>query len=185
MTIDPSRTVEIQGSPAKMFGLFIAGLAMTAISAAIGFRLLPGIPAGSFGQFAGYVGAFVFALFTGLILHRLLTSRGPVVTIGPEGIRDTRVASEFIPWKAIERISTWELQGQKVMVLAVARAAEEKLTLTRIARWSRGANRKLGADGLCVSAQGLKVKYDALLAMTAVYVEAWHSDETSRQRSAP
>jgi hypothetical protein len=38
-----------------------------------------------------------------------------------------------------------------------------------IARWTRGANRALGADGLCVTAQGLKIDYPALLATCMDY----------------
>ncbi|MGH6925292.1 MAG: hypothetical protein ACRED5_16290 [Propylenella sp.] len=49
------------------------------------------------------------------------------------------------------------------MVLAVDPETERNLHLSRIARWSRGANRRLGADGLCVTAQDLKVSYDELL----------------------
>jgi hypothetical protein len=82
----------------------------------------------------------------------LLSVSGPVVTVTPEGIRDTRVAAEVIPWSAITGISTWQYRGQKIMVLAVDPATESGLTLTRIARWSRGANRALGADGLCIAA---------------------------------
>jgi len=43
---------------------------------------------------------------------------------------------------------------------------------SRIARWSRGANRALGADGLCVAAQGLTIKFDSLLALSMAYAAA-------------
>ncbi|MGI9421957.1 MAG: hypothetical protein ACR2PA_02110, partial [Hyphomicrobiaceae bacterium] len=71
----------------------------------------------------------------------------------------------------VRNISTWQSSGQKVMVLDVDPNVECRLNLTRIARWTRGANRSLGADGLCVSAQGLKMTYDDLLAQTIAFAE--------------
>ena len=60
-----------------------------------------------------------FSLCTIVGLWRLIAARGPVVTISPDGIRDTRVAAEFIPWNAVTAISTWKFRGQEAMVLAV------------------------------------------------------------------
>jgi hypothetical protein len=57
------------------------------------------------------------------------------------------------------------------MVLAVDPEVEGKLHLSRIARWSRGANKRLGADGLCVTAQGLKIDYDELWSTAMAYWE--------------
>jgi hypothetical protein len=48
---------------------------------------------------------------------------------------------------------------------AIDPAVERKLTLTRMARWSRGPNRALGADGLCIATTGLKIDYPALLSI--------------------
>jgi hypothetical protein len=88
-----------------------------------------------------------------LLLWRAFTTHGAVVAITPEGIRDGRVAAELIAWSAVSDIAIWENRAQPVMVLAVDPAVEAGLTLTRVARWTRGANRALGADGLCVTAQ--------------------------------
>lgn len=171
-TIDTSRTIEIAGSPVRLFALALGGVVMTAGGAAMAFRWLPGIAPGSFNQFIGYAALLFFGLCTVLLFWRALSARGPVVVITPEGIRDARVARELIPWRAIQRIGTWEQRGQKVMVLAIDPAVEAGLGLSRIARWSRGANRALGADGLCVAAQGLKMKFDTLLALSMAYAAA-------------
>src|SRR5262249_47319830 len=111
----------------------------------------------------GYVGVAFFGLCTGIALFRLFTVRAAVVTMTAEGIRDTRIAPEFIPWTAVRGIFTWQFQLQKVMVLVVDPAVEARLTLTRMARWSRGPNRALGAGGLCITAQGLKINFATLL----------------------
>ncbi len=167
--IDTTQRLEIEGSPRKYFAFGLLGILMTLGSAAVAFSI--GEP-GSFGQFVGYAGLILFGLCTVLLFWRALTSSGPVVTIAPEGIRDLRVAAEFIPWAAIRNVATWTFQGQKVMVLAVDPAIEDRLTLTRIAKWTRSANAKLNADGLCVTAQGLKMDFQTLLDTTIAYAAA-------------
>ena len=84
------------------------------------------------------------------------------MTITPDGIRDTRVAAELIPWRDIDRIWTWEFAGQH----------ENRLTLTKIALWSRGANLKLGVDGLGITAAGLKIDYPTLYKTTLDHAQA-------------
>jgi len=175
MSIDTHRAVEIEASPVKMLGLAALGLLMTALSAAVAVRAFPNVRPGSSAEFYGYAGTVFFAAATLLSLWRAFTTHGPVVTITREGIRDSRVAAELIPWSAINDIATWEYRRQRVMVLAVDPAVEAGLNLTRIVRWARGANRALGADGLCVTAQGLKIGYDELLATSLAYARAWRS----------
>ena len=58
-------------------------------------------------------------------------------------------------------------------MLAVEPDVEAAIGLTRIARFTRQPNRALGADGLCLGAQGLKIKHDALLALIMAYAQAW------------
>jgi hypothetical protein len=59
-----------------------------------------------------------------------------------------------------------------VLLVTIDPAEEARLTLTRVARWMRGANRKLGADGLIISSQGLKVGYPTLFYTCRDYWEA-------------
>jgi hypothetical protein len=179
MTIDTHRAVEIEASSIRMLGLAALGLLMTALSAVLA---LPNVAPGS--EFIGYVGAVLFGALTVLILWRTLTTHGPVVTITREGIRDSRIAAELIPWSAINDISTWQYQRQRAMVLAVDPAVERGLHLTRIARWTRGANRAFGIDGLCVTAQGLKIGYDELFAASLAYAQASRSAAPSAPRHA-
>jgi hypothetical protein len=180
MMVDSRRSVEIEGSPVRMLGLAVLGFLMTALSAAVALHAFPNVPPGSFAEFAGYAGTVFFGACTVLGLWRAFTTDGPVVTIAPDGIRDSRVAAELILWSAVNDIKIWESNGQRVMVLVVDPAVEAGLSLTRIARWTRGANRALGADGLCVTAQGLKMGFDELLATSLAYARAWHADAGGR-----
>ncbi len=170
MTIDTSKTIEVRGSRLKLVALGILGIAMTAGCAWVAWAGLAN--PGSFAQLAVWIGVPFFGLCTGIAFWRLATADQAVLTLSPEGIRDTRVAAEIIPWKAVRGLGTWAMQGQKILVLDVDPEVEKRLSLTRMARWTRGANAKLGADGLCITASGLQIGYDALLEAATAYTEA-------------
>ena len=171
MVVLPS-VVEIKGSPAKLLGLLAIGAVMTIGSAAVAFRWLPNVRAGSYQEFIGYVGVVFFTLCTIVSLWRLVTVGRPVVTITQDGIRDIRLAAELVPWSRIEAVSIHEIRKQKFLVLAVDPDFERQLTLTRIARWSRAPNRALGFDGLCIGAQGLATDYKTLFDLCMDRAEA-------------
>lgn len=163
--------VEIKGSPAKLTGLLFLGVIMTALSGMIVWGTIP-VRAGSLGQFMGWAGLLFFGLCTLVIGSRLMTSSKTIVTLSPSGYLDTRLSERPIPWAAIQNVMVWTMQGQKVIVLQVPPETEASVGLTRIARWSRGANAKLGADGLCTVAAGLKTKHDDLLSAIMERVDA-------------
>ena len=162
--------MEIRGSPAKLVGLLVLGIAMTAACAAIVLGYIP-VRRGSIGEFFAWVGLIFFGLILILIAYRLMNAKDVVVTISQEGIRDTRVAERIIPWSAVEKVSTWELQKQKVIVLQVPPEVEGSIQMTRMARFSRGPNRSLGADGLCITASGLKISHEKLLEAVLAHVD--------------
>lgn len=170
--MDPHQNlIEIKGSPAKLIGLVILGIIMTGLSAAIAFGLIPS-GAGSIGQFAGWAGTVFFGAALMIALYRLTTSSATVITLSAAGLHDTRVSERPIAWDAIQDVGVWSMQGQKIIVLAVAPEVEQSVGLTRMARWSRGANAKLGADGLCIASTGLAMKHNELLAAVLERVDA-------------
>lgn len=162
MSTNETDIIEIRISPLRTLALIGASVVLTAFGAAIAFDVFLGEPVGIVYRAIGVVGVLFFGFGTIAWLWRQLGSRGPVLTISPEGIRDTRIAPEVIPWPAIRRIFTWEYSGQRILVLDVDPAVERTLHLSTIARWTRGANRKLGADGLCIATHGLKINHDEL-----------------------
>ena len=125
----------------------------TGIAAALAFRLFPNMPNDPGGGVGRLFRAGVLQLLRGgRDLAAARSSAAPVMTVSPAGLRDVRVAAEPIPWRAIKSISTWQMQRQMVLVVAIDPEEEARLTLTRLARWTRDANRRLGADGLVISA---------------------------------
>ncbi|WP_434424556.1 STM3941 family protein [Nannocystis pusilla] len=170
--VDTSRTIELLHSPLKMFGVLVAGVLMTSLSLVFVLPVFPELGSDPVTHAIGIVGTLFFGLCTIMIVRQWFTLEA-VITISPAGLRDVRVAREFVPWSAIERLSTWTLQGQSILVVAVAPEVESRLTLTRTARWTRGANRKLGADGLCITAHGLKLDFASLAALVHAYAAAY------------
>ena len=103
MTIDTAATLDIRGSRAKLAGLVLIGVALTALSLWI---IIAGIaPPGSFGELAGYVGVPFFGAATAVGVYRLFTAARAVLTISPQGLRDIRIADAFIPWPTVARES--------------------------------------------------------------------------------
>lgn len=162
MTASGTNVIQIETSASRTLGLVALAVLMTALSAASALDMFPGEPIGIVNRAIGAVGVIFFGLGTIVWLWRQFNSRGPVLTISAEGIRDLRIAPETIPWRAIRKIYTWEYSGQRILVLDVDPETERTLHLSFIARWTRGANRKLGADGLCIAAHGLKIDYDEM-----------------------
>lgn len=173
MTIDTSRAVEIEASPLKLLGFVLSSAVMTALMSAAAFRAVPAIEPGSFAEFSGYFGIVFFGACTLLSVWLALKSRGPVITITREGIRNSRVATDVIPWNAVKDITTWQQGRHQLIVLVVDPAVEARLNLTRVARWARKSNRALGVDGLCMGAGGLKIGFDELLATCRAFARAW------------
>lgn len=171
MTIDTSRTVTFFDSRRVLLIGVLVGLVMVGLSAFVFTqttfrgREVPAIRM----QIYGTIGVVFFGLCVLLLVGRFLNRRGGIVTLGPQGLRDIRIAPGFVPWAAIEDISTWGGGMNGVIVLRVRPETERALRLTPMARWTRGLNAKLGADGLCVAAAGLKADYATLLAATHAY----------------
>jgi hypothetical protein len=175
MSTDTTRTIEFDASPTRLLTLLAFSGMSTAIAAALAFRLLPNLPNDPTVVSAGYTGLVFFTFCAAVAVWRLLAQRGPVVTVSPAGLRDVRVAAEPIPWRAIKSISTMQMQRQTVLLIAIDPTDEARLTLTRVARWMRTANRAHGVDGLVVSAHGLKVGYPTLFYTCRDYWEAWRN----------
>jgi hypothetical protein len=170
---DATRTIEFHASPTRLLTLLAFSAMSTGIASVLAFRLFPNLPSDPAAVSAGYSGLVFFSFCAAVAIWRLIGQRGAIVTVSPAGLHDVRVAAEPIPWPAIKSISTMQMQRQMVLVLAIDPAVEARLSLTRLARWTRSANRKLGADGLVVSAHGLKVGYPTLFYTCRDYWEAW------------
>jgi hypothetical protein len=172
---DMSRTIEFHAALTRQLSLLIFAVLSFAVAAALAFNRIPNMPSDPAAVSSGYFGMAFFGLCAAVAIWQLLSHRGPIVTVSPQGLRDVRIAPETIPWSAIKGISTWRTQRSMVLLVAIEPAAEERLTLTRTARWTRQSHRRYGADGFCISPQGLKVSYPTLFYACRDYWEAWRN----------
>jgi hypothetical protein len=172
--IDTHQTREIAAAPLKLILMVLGALAFVVGGC---FMSLATVDTPKYSaavvRLLGYVAIIFFGLCGLIGVWRLLTQRGPVITVSPEGLRDVRVSHDIVPWPAIASIGTWTHSGQRIMVLGLKPGEEAKLRLTTIARMSRGANARLGADGLAIAAQGTKISHDELIATATEYARAY------------
>jgi len=168
--IDTSRTIEIEASPAKMAFLVVLGIGMTGLFLAMALGLIGAMAVG-FMLFLAWFGTAFFGLALFSAVRSMMTVRGVVLTLTPEGIRDRRILKAPIPWAAIRDISTWTYRGQRLMVLKVDPQSEKRLGFNATARWAHRINRLFGADGLCITSQGLKIDYGTMRDTSLAY---WH-----------
>jgi hypothetical protein len=162
--IDTSRTLKIENSPAKLSA--IVGLSLLFTVCSIILIVLPG--AQTFDKlFSGWLGAIFFGSCTCGGVWRILNSRGPVITISPEGIRDVRAATALIPWSAITNIRGVGMCPTRCVQLVIKPSSE--IPLTRSARWDLAFSRSVGVNGFRISSAGLKIDYYTLLHVCREY----------------
>ncbi|MGD9536042.1 MAG: STM3941 family protein [Alphaproteobacteria bacterium] len=108
---------------------------------------------------------------------RFLARGKPVVTLSPKGLRDLRIAPEFVPWSAIQHLSIWGGgRSGRAMIVTVPPEVQERLGMSRFARWAHRMNAKLGVKGLCVGEQRLKTDIETLFAATDAYWKIYRDE---------
>jgi hypothetical protein len=171
--IDTTRTIDIERAPEELFLLMVFGVAMTAGSAAL--ALMP--DGDTFARALGLIGLVVFAFCTLALARELLSPSGPVITMSPQGIRDTRIAAETIPWSAVTNVSTLKYRYSRSVALSVKPAVEARLTFPHIVRCTRPINRAFGYDEIPISANGARTDFATLMANTMAYWQAWRGQQ--------
>ena len=150
-----------------MLLLLVVCAVLFALSLAVG--LFPNVADGGFKQFVGWLGAVFFGLGFLIWIGRALKMGQATLSLSPQGFRDVRLSPDWVPWSAVENLSTWSLLGTTIIVAKISDASWNTLRLTRSARWSRSQNKSLGVDGLAIAAVDLAVRVDDLLTLMTTY----------------
>jgi hypothetical protein len=153
--------IALAASPARTLALLAGSIAFAVLGAAMAFGWLEAVEPWSRGWLAGWACLIFFPICAVLGLRQALTS-GPVVTVGPRGIRDTRLSPDWIPWTAIVGISETSVRGTHFLKLRIDPAFEATMSLTALARLGRRGNAALGHGGYAIAAVGLKGGFRAL-----------------------
>jgi hypothetical protein len=157
--------VDIHRSPVRAFGLFTAACGFTTLCAWMIYAH-PGtgrraVTPGSFAEFAAYVGVAFFGLCAILMVPKLF-QRGTVVSVGPRGIYDRRLSTDWIPWQAIVGITPVQIQRQRMLVLQIDSSADAALPWTAQARRMARLNRAFGPHGYWMAAADLRGGFPVL-----------------------
>lgn len=146
----------------RLLMLFAAGLALTAVCAALASNWQQGNAVTTFEVAACYIGAVFFGLFTCRMLWRLSASTSPVVVISRVGIRDARLADETIAWSSVRKIMTLEKRTQKFVVLKVEPLVAGHFSGGLLKRVAALTSREIGSDDVIVNASGLTMDVETL-----------------------
>lgn len=158
----PELALENDTGKARLLGL--GSLAFTALGAGIVF--FSGEPAWSRAWLAGW-GALIFFPLGVVVWFKQATVRGPVLTIGPRGVRDVRLSPDWIPWHAIARASASSAKGVEFIMLEVAPEFEKAIALKSHVRLAQPANAAMGYRGLWINSVGLAGNFDDVKAAIA------------------
>jgi len=176
--------VEIGYSTLRMLRLVGLGVIMTLASVSIALNWYASKRIDIFYEVVGYAGTAFFGLATLVIIWRLLTARGPVVFISRQGIRDTRVVNDLIPWGLVEDIAAREYRRQKFVVLKISPVLEQQLFATKGKQTMMAASKALGFDGVSITPSGLTMDFDTLFDTCTAYYSAVKAPKSASAGSA-
>ena len=183
MNPDTPDEVEIGYSSSRMLPLVALAATMTLLSASVAFDWFGNGGISRYYALAGYAGLFGFGAALCRLIWLLLAARGPVLLIGRYGIRDLRVANEFILWDSIVDVSTCEYRRRKFIVLKITPALEQQLFTTKAMQAMLHANRAIGLDGIVIGAGGLTADFGRLFdACTAYHMVAKRAGAAREQK---
>jgi hypothetical protein len=163
---------EIGYCRSRLLPLIGLGTAMTLLSASVAVGWLPFNDMDVSRRVMGDVGLALFGLATATCVWMQFAVKGPVVLVSNYGIRDLRIANEFILWDSVTEISACEHRGQKFVVLKITPALEQRLFCDGTARALLAANRTAGLDGIVIRPNGLDTDFSALLAACRAHYAA-------------
>lgn len=81
-----------------------------------------------FGKFISPIGLVISLLGIPLMLYVLWKAPSNILTLTPEGIKDTRVSSDLIPWRQVAAIDVKKIDHLWQILLVVNRASELHLS---------------------------------------------------------
>lgn len=159
------KQIDLEGSLLRKAAVLAGSLGFVAVCGGLLYaRPSAGRPidAGSFAEFALYLGLVVFGFFAIVAAIKLVRS-GTVVSVGPRGVFDRRLSSDWISWDTIQAVSEAEMNRQRWLALHIDPARDASLPIRTRARILARLNEPLGFPGYPISPTELKGGFPALV----------------------
>ncbi len=154
------KPVEVYLPQLRMFAILACSAAFFAFSV---FRTSSASTSGR-DQFYGPVGIVVFGLALIVVIWRMISTQGPVLTLSDTGIRDVRILENEVPWTAVRNVREWrDGDGFKYLVLDVDPGALPGIRMTRVARTVNYPFVPVSEDGVIFAAAWLPIDFETLL----------------------
>lgn len=101
--------------------------------------------------------------------------RKPGLTLSPAGLVDnsSAVAAGFIPWSEVTGLGTFEIQGQKMLVVHVTDPARYIERGSALKRALNRANAGMCGSPIVISSNALRIPFDELRNEVAAYVSRY------------
>ena len=96
--------------------------------------------------------AMLFGVTGAIVAVRQLFRAGPVIEIGPGGVRWRRWSNETIPWRAITDATSKTISSQQFLCLTLTRPEDHPGKST--ARLLAGMNKNMGFGDVAISTNG-------------------------------
>ncbi len=176
-------TIEIEQSSSRMIQATLVSALLTVLMACLWILGLGSGPGA--GRFIFYAGIFAIGLGLNTLMSawRLLTVSGPVITLSRQGMRDTRISSDFIPWNAI----TWTREAPElgrgavpkptVLTMVIDKVIDMQLQKTQKSALQEIFGRFVGLKGYEFTSRGLKIELEELLKYICVFSKAANVNE--------
>ncbi|WP_371818576.1 STM3941 family protein [Aminobacter sp. MDW-2] len=150
----PNDSVEFRASVVRLALIFLGSLVL----AALAVWMARNAEIDPFRRLVGWLGAPFFLLCA--IISVLRSFNRPVVIVSPDGIQDTRISPQFIPWTAVESVSTIQVRDVRFIVLNLSAPAYANLQLSSLTRITSRSNQAYGMDCVHIGTVELPVKFD-------------------------
>lgn len=184
MTPELPDDIEIGYANTRLLPPIAFALAMVLLSTAIALDWIVG-GENWLRRMVGYAGIAFFGLMAAKFVWVLFAERAPVLSVSRDGIRDLRMANEFILWKSVADVSAGRVGRQSFVVLKLEPAVEQRLFCADVAQPMLAANRALGLDGIAISPVGLATDFDGLMATCSGYFAESRRTAVAQRGSGP
>lgn len=172
--IDSSQTLEIGKSPFKILKLFLTFVFVCVLVPIFAwFALALYFSSETTLYHPNTFGVVLFAaaalaatcasIYGTLRLWDLISRPGPLLTLSPAGICDTRISFEVIPWPAVRTLDVGRIYRMDYVFLTLDPAVLQSLSLRPLVRFHGLKNVQFWTKGLSISNNDLKISFEDLV----------------------